>query len=217
MKESAKSLLHGARQMVVVSIVLMVLCGLLYPCLLTAVSSVILPKQAGGNLITVNGKTVGAEFVGQEFTEDYFMWSRPSACHYNVYTETADGEKQYNDGTAFGGLRSGSDNYAPSNPALAERVEKDMEAFLAKNPDVKKEDIPTDLMTASGSGLDPHISPAAAQVQVARIAQASGLTEEEVQKIVDENTEGKMLGVFGEETVNVLKVNIGIAQHMGIL
>lgn len=212
-----KEFLHGTRQAVLVTVVLMLICGLLFPCLLTGLSSVIFPHQAGGSLITVNGTAVGAEHVGQEFTQDCYMWSRPSAYHYNVYTESEDGRKYYNDGTEFGGLASGSNNYAPSNPALVKRVEADMEAFLEKNPEIKREDIPTDLLTASGSGLDPHISPASAQIQLPRIAQASGLSEESLQEIVKRNTAGKLLGVFGEETVNVLKVNIEIAQAMGTL
>ena len=212
-----KEFLHGTRQAVLVTVVLMLICGLLFPCLLTGLSSVIFPHQAGGSLITVNGMEVGAEHVGQEFTQDCYMWSRPSAYHYNVYTESEDGRKYYNDGTEFGGLASGSNNYAPSNPALVERVEADMEAFLEKNPEIKREDIPTDLLTASGSGMDPHISPASAQIQLPRIAQASGLSEESLQEIVKRNTAGKLLGVFGEETVNVLKVNIEIAQAMGTL
>lgn len=212
-----KEFLHGTRQAVIVTVVLMLICGLLFPCLLTGLSSVIFPHQAGGSLISVNGTAVGAEHVGQEFTQDCYMWSRPSAYHYNVYTESEDGRKYYNDGTEFGGLASGSNNYAPSNPALVERVEADMEAFLAKNPDVEREDIPTDLLTASGSGLDPHISPESAQIQLPRIAQASGLSEESLQEIVERNTTGKLLGVFGEKTVNVLKVNIEIAQAMGTL
>lgn len=212
-----KEFLHGTRQAVSVTVVLMLICGLLFPCLLTGLSSVLFPHQAGGSLITVNGTAVGAEHVGQEFTQDCYMWSRPSVYHYNVYTEGENGAKYYNDGTEFVGLASGSNNYAPSNPALVERVEADMEAFLAKNPDVEREDIPTDLLTASGSGLDPHISPESAQIQLPRIAQASGLSEESLQEIVDHNTTGKLLGVFGEETVNVLKVNIEIAQAMGTL
>lgn len=212
-----KEFLHGTRQAVSVTVVLMLICGLLFPCLLTGLSSVLFPHQAGGSLITVNGTAVGAEHVGQEFTQDCYMWSRPSAYHYNVYTESEDGRKYYNDGTEFGGLASGSNNYAPSNPALVERVEADMEAFLEKNPGIKREDIPTDLLTASGSGLDPHISPASAQIQLPRIAQASGLSEESLQEIVERNTTGKLLGVFGEKTVNVMKVNIEIAQAMGTL
>ena len=212
-----KEFLHGTRQAVSVTVILMLICGLLFPCLLTGLSSVIFPHQAGVSLISVNGMAVGAEHVGQEFTQDCYMWSRPSAYHYNVYTEGEDGAKYYNDGTEFGGLASGSNNYAPSNPALVERVEADVEAFLEKNPGIKREDIPTDLLTASGSGLDPHISPASAQIQLPRIAQASGLSEESLQEIVKRNTMGKLLGVFGEETVNVLKVNIEIAQAMGTL
>ncbi len=212
-----KEFLHGTRQAVSVTVVLMLICGLFFPCLLTGLSSVLFPHQAGGSLITVNGTAVGAEHVGQEFTQDCYMWSRPSAYHYNVYTESEDGRKYYNDGTEFGGLASGSNNYAPSNPALVERVEADMEAFLTKNPDVEREDIPTDLLTASGSGLDPHISPESAQIQLPRIAQACGLSEESLQEIVDHNTTGKLFGVFGEKTVNVLKVNIEIAQAMGTL
>lgn len=217
MKESAKSLLHGARQSFLITVVFMLICGLLFPCLLTGISSLIFPKQAGGNLITVNGQTVGAEYVGQEFTEDYYMWSRPSAYHYNVYVEDEEGNQYYNDGTEFAGLGSGSNNYAPSNPALSERVEADIQTFLEKNPDIKREDIPTDLLTASGSGLDPHISPASAEVQIPRIAKASGLSEETIRKIIDSNTRGKVFGIFGEETVNVLMVNIEIAKDMGLI
>lgn len=217
MKESVKKILHSTRQTVAVSVTLMVICGLVFPCLLTGVSGLIFPKQANGNLITVNGQTVGAENVGQEFTEDYYMWSRPSAYHYNVYVEGEDGKQYYNDGTEFAGLGSGSNNYAPSNPALTERVEADLEVFLEKNPAVKREDIPTDLLTASGSGLDPHISPESAEIQIPRIAEASGLDEEQIREIVADNTSGKVLGVFGEDTVNVLKVNIEIAQALDII
>ena len=217
MKESVKNLLHGTRQAVTVTVVLMLICGLLFPCLLTGLSALIFPNQAGGNLITVNGQTVGAEYVGQEFTEDYYMWSRPSAYHYNVYTEGEDGKQYYPDGTEFPGIGSGSNNYAPSNPALTERVEADIEAFWKKNPEVKQEDIPTDLLTASGSGLDPHISPESAEIQIPRIVEASGLSEDTVRDIVRNNTDGKFLGIFGEETVNVLMVNIEIAQKMDLI
>lgn len=217
MKESVKKVLHSTRQTVAVTVTLMVICGLVFPCLLTGISSLIFPKQAKGNLITVDGQTVGAENVGQEFTEDYYMWSRPSAYHYNVYVEGDDGKQYYNDGTEFAGLGSGSNNYAPSNPALTERVEADLEVFLEKNPDVKREDIPTDLLTASGSGLDPHISPESAEIQIPRIAEASGLDEEQIREIVADNTSGKVLGVFGEDAVNVLKVNIEIAQALDII
>lgn len=206
---------YGLRQAVTVTVVLMVLCGFLFPVFLTGVSQVIFKDQANGNLIEVDGKTVGAEFVGQEFTEDYYLWSRPSAYHYNVFTEDEEGNQTYLDGSEFTGLASGSNNYAPSNPALVERVEADIETFLEKNPGVSREDIPADLVTASGSGLDPHISPEAADIQVPRIAEASGLSEEEVRDIIKKHTEGKVLGIFGEDTVNVLETNIALAEAMG--
>ncbi len=212
-----KNFLHNTKRAVLVTVVLMIICGLIYPLVLTGISKVIFPRQAEGSLIRVDGKVVGAETIGQEFTEDYYMWGRPSAYHYNTYTEDENGNLVYSDGTEFAGVSSGSNNYAPTNEALTERVENDMEKFLERNPEVKAEDIPTDLLTASGSGLDPHISPKSAQIQIPRIAEASGLSEEKVEEIVSEHTEGKLLGVFGEETVNVLMVNLDIAKEMGVI
>lgn len=212
-----KNFLHNTKHAVLVTVVLMIICGLIYPLVLTGISKVIFPRQAEGSLIRVDGKVVGAETIGQEFTEDYYMWGRPSAYHYNTYTEDENGNLVYSDGTEFAGVSSGSNNYAPTNEALTERVENDMEKFLERNPEVKAEDIPTDLLTASGSGLDPHISPESAQIQIPRIAEASGLSEEKVEEIVSEHTEGKLLGVFGEETVNVLMVNLDIAKEMGVI
>ena len=212
-----KNFLHNTKRAVLVTVVLMIICGLIYPLVLTGISKVIFPRQAEGSLIRVDGKVVGAETIGQEFTEDYYMWGRPSAYHYNTDTEDENGNLVYSDGTEFAGVSSGSNNYAPTNEALTERVENDMEKFLERNPEVKAEDIPTDLLTASGSGLDPHISPESAQIQIPRIAEASGLSEEKVEEIVSEHTEGKLLGVFGEETVNVLMVNLDIAKEMGVI
>lgn len=212
-----KNFLHNTKRAVLVTVVLMIICGLIYPLVLTGISKVIFPRQAEGSLIRVDGKVVGAETIGQEFTEDYYMWGRPSAYHYNTYTEDENGNLVYSDGTEFAGVSSGSNNYAPTNEALTERVENDMEKFLERNPEVKAEDIPTDLLTASGSGLDPHISPESAQIQIPRIAEASGLSKEKVEEIVSEHTEGKLLGVFGEETVNVLMVNLDIAKEMGVI
>ena len=174
------------------------------------------PEQAGGSLVYADGRAVGSKYVGQEFTKPYFMKGRPSAYHYNTYYEDAAGNQYYHDGSPFAGVASGSNNYAPSNPALVQRVRADVEKFLASNPDVKREDIPTDLMTASGSGLDPHISPASAAIQLPAIAEASGLSQETLKQIVEDNTQGKLLGIFGEETVNVLGVNLDIAKAMGL-
>ncbi len=215
--KAKKSVFSYARQIIIVTLILLIICGLGFPLLLTGISSLIFPKQAEGNLVKADGVAVGSEFAGQDFTEDYFMKCRPSAYNYNTYYEDENGNKYYNDGSEFGGLSSGSNNYAPSNPELAERVEKDIEEFLEANPGVKCEDIPTDLLTASGSGLDPHISPASAEIQIPAISQASGISEEELKKIVEDNTEGKLLGIFGEETVNVLGVNLEIAKEMGIV
>lgn len=209
--------LHNIRQAVVVTLVLLLICGLIFPVALSGLSAVLFPYQAGGSLVEADGKAVGATYVGQEFTQDYFMKGRPSAYHYNTYYEDADGNQFYNDGTEFAGLASGSNNYAPSNTALTERVEADIQAFLEAHPDVKREDIPTDLMTASGSGLDPHISPASAALQIPDLAKASGLSEEQLQQIVADNTTDKVLGIFGEKTVNVLGVNLDIAQAMGLV
>lgn len=217
MKERVKSFLGHTRQALAVSLVLMLICGLLFPALLSGLSALFFPHQAGGSLIEVNGRAVAAKNVGQEFLQDYYLWSRPSAYHYNVYVEGADGTKTYPDGSAFPGIGSGSNNYAPTNPDLIARVEAAIADFLKKNPDVKREDIPTDLLTASGSGLDPHISPASAAIQVPRMAQASGLSEEAIQTIIDEHTGGKLFGVFGEETVNVVEVNIAVGMAMGLI
>lgn len=208
---------HGLRQSLVVTLVLLLLCGFVFPVLLSGISTVIFPSQANGSLVYADGQAVGAANVGQDFTEPYFMKGRPSAYNYNTYYKDEQGNQYYNDGSAFAGLSSGSNNYAPSNPALTERVEADIEAFLEANPDVKREDIPADLMTASGSGLDPHITPASARIQIPALAAASGLSEEELEQIVADNTEGKLFGIFGEETVNVLGVNLDIAKAMGLV
>lgn len=208
---------HGLRQSLVVTLILLLLCGLVFPILLSGISALIFPSQANGSLVYADGQAVGAENIGQDFTEPYFMKGRPSAYNYNTYYEDDQGNQYYNDGSEFAGLSSGSNNYAPSNPALTERVEADIEAFLKANPDVKREDIPADLMTASGSGLDPHITPESARIQIPALAAASGLGEEELEQIVADNTEGKLLGIFGEETVNVLGVNLDIAKAMGLV
>lgn len=208
---------HGLRQSLVVTLVLLLLCGFVFPVLLSGISTVIFPSQANGSLVYADGQAVGAANVGQDFTEPYFMKGRPSAYNYNTYYKDEQGNQYYNDGRAFAGLSSGSNNYAPSNPALTERVEADIEAFLEANPDVKREDIPADLMTASGSGLDPHITPESARIQIPALAAASGLSEEKLEQIVADNTEGKLFGIFGEETVNVLGVNLDIAKAMGLV
>lgn len=194
-----------------VTIVLLVICGLGYPLLLTGLSQLLFPTQANGRLITVNDQVVGSELIGQEFTDARFMKSRPSAVNYNTYRLEDKETGKYT------GVASGSKNYAPTNPALVERVETDLEKFLVANPSVKKEEIPTDLLTASGSGLDPHISPASAAIQIPALVKATGLSQTQLESIIKEQTQGKLLGIFGEETVNVLMVNVEIAKKLGLL
>ena len=197
---------------------MMLLCSFAYPLALTGVSQVAMKEKANGNLIDQNGnptvdpeEAVGSALVGQDFTEDYFFKGRVSSVNYNTYTEDQKENGEY------AGVSSGSYNYGNSNPELKERIEKDLDEFLATHPGVKKEDVPSDLLTASGSGLDPHISPEAAEVQVKAVAEHSGLSEETVREIVKENTEEKVLGIYGEARVNVLKCNLGIAEKMGLI
>lgn len=184
-----------------VSVIFLFVCGLGFPMFMTGLSQVFFPYQANGSLIEYEGRKIGSEHVGQDFQEPYFMKGRPSAVGYNTAQEAED-------------VASGSNNYGPSNELLKKRVEEDMDVFLEQNPDVKKEEIPTDLLTASGSGLDPHISVESARIQIPALAKASGISEDDLEKIVEENTETKLLGIFGEEVVNVLQVNIEIAKRL---
>ena len=164
-----------------VSIALMILCGLIYPLVMTGISQLILNKQANGSMIVVDGKEVGSELIGQSFTDPKFFRGRVSSVNYNTYTE--EDTKPGEDGkAAYSGVGSGSQNLAPSNEALKERVEKDIEDFLEAHPGVKKEDIPTDLLTSSGSGLDPNVSPKSATIQIPAVSEASGISETQLQK-----------------------------------
>lgn len=203
--------LKGIKKPFLVTLVLLLVCGLAYPLLLTGISQIIFPHQANGSLIAADGQIVGSELIGQDFTDARFMKCRPSAVNYNTYTQA---DKESGDYTGVG---SGSKNYAPTNPELVKRVETDITKFLKANPTVKKENIPTDLLTASGSGLDPHISPASAAVQIPALIEATGLPKETLETIVKKNTQGKFLGIFGEETVNVLNVNLDIAKELGLI
>ena len=202
-------ILRELRQALLLCLTLLAVCGVGYPYAVTGVSAVLFPQQAGGSIISINGKSLGSAIVGQNFTDPRFMRGRPSAVNYNVYaqTDTTNG--------LYAGLASGSTNLGPSNPLLAQRVQKDMAFFLATG--VTARDIPTDLATASGSGLDPHISPAAAAVQLPKISVHTGLPHAELERIVLRNTAGKVLGIFGEERVLVLGVNLEIARAIGFM
>jgi len=198
-----------------VSFVMLLICGIIYPLGMTAISQVLFPKQANGSIALYNEKPVGSELLGQAFTDVRFFHGRVSAYNYNTYSQ-ADTKPDANGKVAYTGVGSGSANLAPSNPALVERVKNDIDAFLKANPGVKKEDIPTDLLTSSGSGLDPNISPKAAQVEIPAISTATGISEEDLEKIVKNNTEGRTFGIFGEPRVNILKVNLEIAKILKI-
>lgn len=200
-----------------ITLILLLLCGVGFPFLLHALAQFCFPNQANGNLLYADGKAIGSRFIGQAFTQPYFMKGRPSAYHYNTFTYDKEGSPRYPDGTPFQALASGSHNYAPSNPKLVERVTRDMHEFLARNPTLKREEIPTDLLMASGSGLDPHLSLQAARIQIPAIAKASGLSEATLHTIINTHTNQKHWGFLGEETVNVLGVNLDIAKSMGLI
>lgn len=203
--------LKGIKKPLMVTLVLLLICGVAYPLLFTGLSQLIFPTQANGSMVIIDGKAVGSQLVGQDFTDTRFMKSRPSAVNYNTYTQEDKENGNYT------GISSGSKNMGPTNPELAERVKEDMATFLKANPSVKQQDIPTDLLTASGSGLDPHISATSAAVQIPALVENTGLSEDKLKNIVKENTKGKVLGIFGEETVNVLNVNLEIAKELGLL
>lgn len=201
------------KKALLVSLVLLLVCGVIYPLAMTGVSQLLFHNQANGSIVEYNGKPVGSELLGQAFSDNRFFHGRVSASNYNTYTE--EDKKPDKDGkTAYAGVGSGSANMAPSNPALVERVQKDIDEFLIANPEVKKEDIPTDLLTSSGSGLDPNISPQAAQIQMPAISKATGINVSDLQKLVEKYTDGRLLGIFGEPRVNILKINIEIAQML---
>ena len=194
-----------------ISIAMFAICGFAYPMIMTGISQIIFPHQANGSLIEENGEVVGSSLVGQDFTDERLFHCRPSAYNYNTYTEEV---KEHGD---YGGVSSGSNNYAPSNPDLEKRINEDIEKFLQENPTIEKEDIPSDIITASGSGLDPHISVEAANVQIDRVSENTGLTKKQLKKMIEENTEGKFLGIFGEEKVNVLELNLSLAKEISMV
>ncbi|MCJ7968719.1 MAG: K(+)-transporting ATPase subunit C [Lactococcus lactis] len=191
-----------------VTVVFTVICGLFYPLLITGLGQSIFPYQANGSLIVNKGKVIGSELIGQQFSDQEFMKGRPSAVNYNTYTAKEKSEGKYL------GLASGSQNLSPSNPLLKKRVESDLKNFLNNNPSINKKDIPTDLLTSSGSGLDPSISQQSALIQIPQISKSTGISVDNLKKIIDKNTQNKTLGFLGEKTVNVLKVNLEIYNQL---
>jgi potassium-transporting ATPase KdpC subunit len=176
-----------------------ILTGLVYPLAVTGLAQVIFPSQANGSLIVRNGQPVGSELIGQPFDDPKYFWGRLSATSPAGYT-------------AFNGDKltgSSGSNYGPLNPALLEAVQTRIKALQEADP-ANKAPIPVDLVTASGSGLDPHMSPAAAAYQIGRVAQARGLRADAVRQLVAQHTEGRTLGLLGEPRVNVLALNLAL-------
>ena len=173
-------------------------CGILYTGVVTGVAQLFFPDKANGSIIEVDGKKYGCELLGQQHTDDAHIWGRIMNIDVSTYKDESGHTLMY---AAPSNLSPASEEY---DALVAERVEK----LRAANPDMDETAIPVDLVTCSGSGLDPHISPAAAEYQVARIAKANDMTEDEVRAIIEKCTDGRFLGLFGEETVNVLKVNL---------
>jgi potassium-transporting ATPase KdpC subunit len=171
-----------------------VITGLIYPLVVTGIAQVVFPNQANGSLIVVNGKAVGSELIGQQFDAPRYFWGRPSAAGYNA-------------------AASSGSNYGPMNPALLEAVQARIDALKTADPN-NQLPIPVDLVTASGSGLDPHISVAAALYQVHRVAQARGLSEEAMKFLVEKYTEGRQFGILGEPRVNVLLLNLALDEEL---
>ncbi|GKU76444.1 potassium-transporting ATPase subunit KdpC [Paenibacillus sp. L3-i20] len=171
------------------SLVLMVLCGVIYNLAVTGIAQVIMPDKADGSLVyNEAGGVIGSKMIGQSFSDPKLFHGRVSSIDY-----AADG--------------SGTPNYAPSNPDLLARTKESIEAWKVNNPNVPVDQLPIDLITNSGSGLDPHISVEAALAQIPRVSESNGMSEEEVETLVNKHTEGRLLGLFGEKTVNVLLLN----------
>jgi potassium-transporting ATPase KdpC subunit len=180
------------RAAVMVLLLLTVVTGIAYPLLVTAIAQVVFNHQANGSLIERDGNVVGSELIGQMLNDPKYFWSRPSATT-----------------PAYNGAASTGSNYGPTNPAQLKAVEDRVAAIRAAHPD-RTDPVPVDLVTASGSGLDPHISPAAAAYQISRVAKARGLSEETIRQLVASHTEGRALGVLGEPRVNVLMLNLAL-------
>jgi potassium-transporting ATPase KdpC subunit len=179
-----------------INIFLTILLGVGYPLAVTGISQLVFPHQANGSLITKNGQVVGSELLGQNFTKPEYFQPRPSAAGNDGYDPTA----------------SGGSNYGATNQKLIDRTKASVEKFHKDNPDYSGP-IPADMLTASGSGLDPDISPASAQAQVARVAKARGISADQLSQLVAQNTKSPDLGLLGEPRVNVLKLNLALDQQ----
>jgi K+-transporting ATPase ATPase C chain len=181
------------RPAIVVLVVLTIITGVAYPLLITGVAQLVFKSEANGSLIERDGKVVGSRLIGQPFSDPKYFWPRPSATAPVPYNAAA----------------SSGSNQGPLNPALADAVKTRVDALKAADP-AQTKTIPVDLVTASGSGLDPHISPAAAEYQVPRVARVRGLPEDKVRALVTQHTQGRQMGILGEPRVNVLELNLAL-------
>jgi len=181
------------RQSIVMLLLMTVITGIAYPLAATGLAQLIFPQQANGSLIEKDGKPIGSALIGQSFTDAKYFWGRPSATSPNPNNASS----------------SSGSNTGPTNPALIDTIKQRIDALHAVDP-TNKAPVPVDLITASASGLDPEISPAAAQYQLARVAQARKLSVSQVQALVDQYTSGRTLGILGEPRVNVLKLNLAL-------
>jgi K+-transporting ATPase ATPase C chain len=184
-----KQIMPGLRM----TLALTVLTGLIYPGLVTGLSQLIFPKQANGSLIQKDGHVVGSSLIGQNFTRPEYFQGRPSAAGNDGYDATA----------------SGGSNFGPTSQKLVDRTKASVEKFRKENPEYTGP-LPADLLTASASGLDPHVSPASATAQIARVARARGVAADQVEALVAQFTEGRDLGFLGEPRVNVLTLNMAL-------
>jgi potassium-transporting ATPase KdpC subunit len=195
-------MLREIRPAIVLLVALTVITGLAYPLAMTGIAGVLFASQAQGSLIEKDGKVVGSALIGQEFKEDKYFHGRLSA---TLAPDPNDSTKTVS--APYNAANSGGSNLGPTSKALADRLKEDVDRLKAENPN---QPVPVDLVTTSGSGLDPHISPEAAQFQVSRVAKARDMSEDSVKQLVASNTEGRLLGLIGEPRVNVLALNLAL-------